>query len=138
MDDDDWDVYRDIPKESESEGEQEEQALLQKYTDTILEYSTTGQLLQDPLIDPFNEQPPWLHPTSIFWKLKHGVRVHKDEEEYDPEMESRLYYNVERIRVPQVFYEPSIAGIDQAGIGECFEYMVNGFLMGVRDRLCKV
>lgn len=60
---------------------------------------------------------------------------------YDPnslEHNSQLHINVERIRVPEVVFQPHIAGVDQAGLGEIIEHVLRGFTSEERDRLTKV
>ncbi|KAJ9095021.1 hypothetical protein QFC21_005814 [Naganishia friedmannii] len=39
----------------------------------------------------------------------------------------RLHLNVEKIRIPEVWFQPSIAGVDCAGIAELAGYMLNSF-----------
>ena len=47
----------------------------------------------------------------------------------DPESQReahQIHLNVERIRVPEVIFQPSIAGVDQAGLVEIIEGIVMG------------
>ncbi|KAJ9111080.1 hypothetical protein QFC19_001278 [Naganishia cerealis] len=39
----------------------------------------------------------------------------------------RLHLNVEKIRIPEVWFQPSIAGVDCAGIAELAGYILNSF-----------
>ena len=55
---------------------------------------------------------------------------------YDPESlehNSQLHVNVERIRVPEVLWQPSMAGVDQAGLGEIIEEMLKLYARSVSE-----
>ena len=41
-----------------------------------------------------------------------------------------MHLNVERIRVPEILFQPSIGGIDQAGISEIADDLLNSRLDG--------
>jgi hypothetical protein len=62
--------------------------------------------------------------------------------DYDPERNveqaSQLHLNMERIRVPEVIYEPHMAGLDCAGLLEIIENMLRHFSLDERNRLTKV
>jgi actin-related protein 5 len=45
---------------------------------------------------------------------------------------------VERIRVPEVWLQPQIAGVDSAGIAELAGWLLNGFPDEERRRLMQV
>lgn len=109
-DDADWGVYRTIATGEGSDDEEEED--LSKALKDI-----EGQLLQhDPNFteDSTREaQTDWT--KSVLHSFFHGPYP------YDPESQReahQLHLNVERIRVPEVVFQPSIAGLDQAGIVE--------------------
>ena len=62
-------------------------------------------------------------------------------EYYDPndlETASRLHLNVERIRVAEVLWQPGLAGLDLAGLGEVIGHVLGNFTGEERDRLTKV
>jgi hypothetical protein len=50
----------------------------------------------------------------------------------------RLHLNVERWRVPEVWFGPSMAGVDCAGLGEVIEGVLKMFGAAERDRLVRV
>ena len=57
---------------------------------------------------------------------------------YDPESlehNSQLHLNVERIRVPEVLWQPHMGGADQAGLGEIVEHVLKQFSPSEKDRL---
>ncbi|KAI4086367.1 MAG: hypothetical protein LQ344_007615 [Seirophora lacunosa] len=106
--DDDWGVYRTVAMGEHSEDEEEEdlgaglkgvEAQLLKYDPTFNESST------------LEAQSDWTQ--SLMHAFLRGPRP------FDPESQQeahQIHLNVERIRVPEVVFQPSIAGLDQAGI----------------------
>ncbi|KAF1953495.1 actin-like ATPase domain-containing protein [Byssothecium circinans] len=108
-DDADWGVYRTIVTGEQSDDEEED---LNKALKEI-----ESQLLQhDPTFTEESTreaQTDWT--KSILHAFLHGPYA------YDPESQRemhQLHLNVERIRVPEVVFQPSMAGLDQAGIVE--------------------
>lgn len=60
---------------------------------------------------------------------------------FDPEdlaQSHQLHLNVERIRVPETWFQPGMFGIDSAGIGEIAGWVLNGFEEEERRRLMQV
>jgi hypothetical protein len=61
---------------------------------------------------------------------------------YDPENNpahaSQLHVNIERIRVPEVLWQPQMGGLDQAGLGEVVEGVLKRFTEEERRRLTQV
>lgn len=109
-DDDDWAVYRQIATHDASDDEQEEDPGegLRKIEKELLEFdpSFTEQHTHDAQTD-------W--STSLLHAFLRGARpfdVGSAREAH------QIHLNVERIRVPEVIFQPSIAGVDQAGIVE--------------------
>ena len=109
-DDADWGVYRTIATGEQSDDEEEEdlgkalkdiEAQLLKFDPTFTEESTR------------EAQTDWT--KSLLHAFMHGPYP------FDPESQKeahQLHLNVERIRVPEVVFQPTIAGLDQAGIIE--------------------
>lgn len=109
-DDADWGVYRTIATGEGSDDEEEEdlnttlktiEAQLLKHDPTFTEDSTR------------DAQMDW--NNSLLHAFSHGPYA------FDPESQReahQLHLNVERIRVPEVVFQPSIAGLDQAGLVE--------------------
>ncbi|RYN43907.1 Actin-like protein [Alternaria arborescens] len=109
-DDADWGVYRTIATGEGSDDEEEED--LSKNLKEI-----ESQLLQH---DPdFTEestreaQTDWT--KSILHSFLHGPYPYDAESQREM---NQIHLNVERIRVPEVVFQPTIAGLDQAGIVE--------------------
>ncbi|KAI8868851.1 actin-like ATPase domain-containing protein [Ramicandelaber brevisporus] len=134
LNDDDWAVYREINKDEPIEDEEvlaAEAAELERIK-TLLDTHAPGFLEQEQLDKYFAQQE-----NSLIYRLKYGYRSRellmndetKDGLRWTPDYEDyeqsfRLHANIERIRVPEVYFEPCIAGFDQAGIVEIIESML--------------
>ena len=116
-DDADWSVYRTVQTGDVSDEEEEEDlpASLKNVEALLLQYDET-----------FNEshtleaQSDWT--KSLMHAFLRGPR------EFDPESQReahQMHLNVERIRVPEVVFQPAIAGVDQAGVVEIAADIVN-------------
>ncbi|TKA63336.1 hypothetical protein B0A55_10772, partial [Friedmanniomyces simplex] len=125
-DDADWAVYRDIQvgRNNDDGDEDEEEEDLGAQLKTI-----EAQLLQ---FDPdFTEQSTQEAQRDWTKSLHHAFT--RGPYPYDPESareSAQLHLNVERIRVPEVLFQPSIAGVDQAGIVELVEMLLQSRLAG--------
>ncbi|RKF62623.1 Actin-like protein arp5 [Erysiphe neolycopersici] len=109
--DDDWGVYRQIAAgEGGSDDEEEEDlgASLKKLEADLLEWDP--DFTEQHTLDA---QKDWT--KSLIHAFLRGPRP------FDPDSQSeihQIHLNVERIRVPEVIFQPSIAGLDQAGLVE--------------------
>ncbi|KAK0930259.1 Actin-related protein 5 [Friedmanniomyces endolithicus] len=121
-DDADWAVYREIQvgrnaEDGEEDDEEEDLAAQLK--------AVEAQLLQ---YDPeFTEQSTQEAQRDWTKSLQHAAL--RGPYPYDPESareSAQMHLNVERIRVPEVLFQPSIAGVDQAGIVELIETLLGG------------
>ncbi|OBW69586.1 MAG: Thi4-domain-containing protein [Aureobasidium pullulans] len=125
-DDADWGIYRQIATGDQSDDEEEEdlganlksiEAQLLKYDPTFTEQSTQ------------EAQQDWT--KSVLHSFLRGPWP------FDPESQrelNQIHLNVERIRVPEVIFQPGIAGIDQAGIVEIAEDIITQRLSGSSRR----
>ncbi|KAK9462433.1 uncharacterized protein V1516DRAFT_710270 [Lipomyces oligophaga] len=107
-DDDDWAVYRDIANASDTEEDEEMNESKRKIEEQLLLYDPDFSLE-----NTLEFQNDW--KQSLVHAFLRGSRP------FDPTSRSeahQIHLNVERIRVPEVLFQPSIAGIDQAGIVE--------------------
>ncbi|EZF75677.1 hypothetical protein H105_02863 [Trichophyton soudanense CBS 452.61] len=108
--DDDWGVYRTVATGDASDDEEE------KDIDGMLK-SVEAQLLQyDPEFTEnhtLEAQTDWT--KSMIHMFLRGPWPFDAESQREAH---QLHLNVERIRVPEVIFQPSIAGIDQAGLVE--------------------
>lgn len=109
-DDNDWGIYRTIQKDDVSDDEEEEDL------DSALKEVEAQLLKYDP---NFTEEHTREAETDWTKSIMHAFL--RGPWPFDPESQRemhQLHLNVERIRVPEVVFQPSIAGIDQAGIVE--------------------
>lgn len=116
-DDADWGVYRQVATGEASDDEEEED--LGATLKTI-----EAQLLKH---DPnFTEESTREAQTDWTKSLLHAFL--RGPYPFDPESQReahQIHLNVERIRVPEVVFQPMIAGLDQAGIVEIATNILN-------------
>ncbi|BFZ61373.1 Actin-related protein 5 [Saitoella coloradoensis] len=109
MDDADWGVYRDVG-DIDSEDEEDDTAELKKLEASLLKHDPefVAGMEHDAAVDPRD---------SLVYKFLRGV--HPQPWQSDNLAHAhQLHLNVERIRVPEVPFQPGIAGLDQASIIE--------------------
>lgn len=115
-DDADWGVYRSVAmgankgdSDDEEEGEEDLEAAVRALEADLLTYDADFSYEQT-----LDAQKDW--SKSLLHAFRYGPRP------FDPASPAethRLHLNVERIRVPEVLFQPTaIAGVDQAGIVE--------------------
>ncbi|WFD30559.1 Nuclear actin-protein involved in chromatin remodeling [Malassezia sp. CBS 17886] len=127
-DDNDWAVYRAINNAVDSEEEQEEMAELDTIEQKLLEFD-----------DAFTRDNTYAAKQALKTKLTNTF-LRGYEPRWDPDdvaQYHQVHLNVERIRVPEVSWQPMIAGVDQAGIGELSRYVLRAFEDPVRDRMVR-
>lgn len=121
--DDDWGVYRQIAVGEGSDDEEEEDLgeSLNKLEAELLEW--------DP---EFTEQHTLKAQTDWTKSLVHAFLRGPRPFDADSTAEiHQIHLNVERIRVPEVIFQPSIAGLDQAGLVEVATDILTHRLNGV-------
>ena len=124
--DDDWTVYRTVATGEQSDDEEEEDlgASLK---------SIEAQLLKhDPSFTEQNTreaQTDWT--KSMMHAFLRGPRPFNSESQQELH---QIHLNVERIRIPEVVFQPAIAGLDQAGIVEITADVINQSLSKPEDR----
>lgn len=117
-DDQDWSIYKDIANESDSEEEENDKAALAELEANLLQYD--DDFTEENLLESLSD---WR--TSLVHMFLHGPKEYNPESQ---EQQNQLHVNVERIRVPEVLFQPSIAGIDQAGVAEvCGDILTKRF-----------
>lgn len=126
MNDEDWGVYRTVATGDQSDEEEEEDysAMLNSVEEQLLKY--------DP---EFTENHTLAAQSDWTKSLVHAFL--RGSWPFDPESQReahQLHLNVERIRVPEVVFQPSIAGIDQAGLVEIAADIVNQRFSNPNDR----
>lgn len=124
--DDDWGVYRTVAKDEQSDDEEEEDL------GAVLNGLETELLTYDP---EFTENHTLAAQTDWTKSLVHAFL--RGPWPFDPESQReahQMHLNVERIRVPEVVFKPSIAGVDQSGLVEIAADIVNQRFSGVQDQ----
>lgn len=121
--DDDWGVYRTVAIGENADSDDEEEDLEAQLT------AVEAQLLQH---DPnFTDSDTHAAQSQSSWTKSRVHAFLRGPWPFDPESQReahQLHLNVERIRVPEVVFQPSIAGIDQAGITEiCADVLLQRF-----------
>lgn len=113
-DDADWGVYRNVAvgaNKGDSDDEDEEENL-----DATIKTLEEDLLQYDPDFtyeDTLEAQSNWTKSLLHAWR--YGPRPNDD----SPAERHQIHLNVERIRVPEVVFQPSaLAGVDQAGVVE--------------------
>lgn len=107
-DDNDWAVYQGLGNDSSGEEDEETHKEIKRIEALLLEHDPNFTIE-----DTREAELDWR--KSIIHLFLHGPRP------FDPEsleQQHRMILNIERIRVPEVLFQPSIAGVDQAGITE--------------------
>lgn len=110
--DDDWAVYRSIGTGGTGEEAEEEDEELNRELKTI----EALLLSHDPgFEEKHTRDAQGDYTKSLLHAFLRGTRP------FDPENQAeqnQMHINVERIRVPEIIFEPTMAGLDQAGIVE--------------------
>jgi actin-related protein 5 len=97
--DDDWDVYKKIRKDTGDSDSEEEQERLAEFEAVLREHDPAFQNEDENNEEITRDSPEWY----------------------------QLHLATERIRVPEIYFQPSIIGSDQAGISESLEFILNKY-----------
>lgn len=125
--DDDWGIYRDITNVNLEEEQEETHQAIREIEEELLKH--------DPNFhheDTLEAAQTFDWKNLILHKFIHGPRpnislamqsqgLEADEIANHPDIiqkSHQMHLNIERIRVPEIFFEPHMAGLDQAGITE--------------------
>lgn len=116
--DDDWSVYNAISQNPEAL----EEIIEEEYKEIV---DLEGMLLEhDPNFteeDTMDAQYDWRN--SILHLFLRGPRPHDSENSHE---QHQIHLNIERIRVPEVLFQPTMGGEDQAGIPELCQNVLLG------------
>ncbi|KAL9939035.1 hypothetical protein V8E36_001848 [Tilletia maclaganii] len=129
MDDADWHIYRDVHGQDDEEDEEEEKANLAAIEAALLKYDP-GFTADDTFAAREERKT---HLTSTFLRGHWPAPWNPD----DMAQVHQLHLNVERIRVPEVLFQPSLAGVDQAGLDELCAHVLRNLERPVAERLAK-
>lgn len=112
--DDDWAIYRDIAKDSDSDFEEDDEKKIYNLEEELLKYDPNFTIA-----DTLQEQYSW--KKSIIHRFLRGPRDADIDEQHQ---QHQMHLNVERIKIPEIVFQPSIAGIDECGLSELCEQTV--------------
>jgi len=130
--DEDWAVYRQIG--GDDSGDDDDEAVQLKEIETRL-------LKFDPnFTEDDTAYSQSLKKTHLIDAFVRGIAPGDSGLNFDPEnpeQNAQLHVNIERLRVPEVLYQPSIAGIDQAGLLEIVESVLRQQGPAAREILIK-
>ena len=115
--DEDWGVYRTVATEPASDDEEPEEdpiAALRAVESELLQFDSDFSEK-----DTLEAQNDWT--KSLMHAFLRGARPSDPESQREA---NQIHLNVERIRVPEVVFQPGIAGVDQAGLVEIIEGIV--------------
>lgn len=124
--DEDWGVYRTVATGDQSEDEDDEDL------GTSLKVIEAQLLKYDPGFSENNTmeaQSDWT--KSLVHAFLRGPRPFNMESQQEIH---QIHLNIERIRVPEIVFQPAIAGLDQAGIVEIAADIINQGLAKAQDR----
>lgn len=126
MNDDDWLVYREIQEDEEDEEEENDQQMLEHYENLLMQFDDEFVPAEDLDIEE--------RKKSFFYQFKYGPngKTSSIEEEY------QMRLNIERIKVPEILFEPHIMGLDNAGISEILISVLNNFDPSTKSQMLKV
>lgn len=152
-DDADWAVYRDIQGAEDSEDEEEDEQQLLTLESKLLMYDSTfsrsdtlaaRQARKRALTRTFLGGTPEGHEEFAREQkqLDHEKNPNNDDDEEDEASRieelarnHQICLNVERSRLAEVFFQPSLAGVDQAGLDEIIDMIVRGFPQDTRRNM---
>ena len=123
--DDDWMIYREISKEDDSDEEEDDQEQLE-HVETLL-------VQHDP---DFNaeENLEWAErKNEVYYRMHYGPNGY-----HDPHDPAQHYLNVERVRVPEILFQPLMVGMEEAGLAEMIHSLLRQLDANQQKKLVKV
>lgn len=147
--DDDWAIYREIQNADDSEEEEDAYNHLSAIETRLLSLDPTfgpddtyaarlarkNRLTLTFFNGPGGGEEASIAPSDTLDDPSDSTKPDTDPESI--RRQHQLHLNVERIRVPEVLWQPSMAGLDQAGLDEICAHVVNSFDADVRARMLK-
>ncbi|KAH9075584.1 chromatin remodeling complex subunit [Lactarius deliciosus] len=121
-DDDDWAIYRKINTSAVSSDEEDDITQLQ-----VVEHKL---LTHDPTFGIDQTHAALSSQRSAFMSAFRPQYV-----DGDVEGRARIHLNIERWRVCETWFAPSMAGVDSAGLGEVLQTVLASFPLADRGRL---
>ncbi|KAH9949526.1 actin-like ATPase domain-containing protein [Amylocystis lapponica] len=123
-DDADWAIYRKINTAAASEDEEDDMLNLLAVEQKLLTYDPSFTIEHT-------------HASLASQRSALISAFRPQYEEGDAEGRTRIHLSVERWRVCEAWFSPSMAGVDSAGIGEVVQSVLSRFSDGDKGRLVK-
>eukprot|EP00160_Parvularia_atlantis_P005201 Unigene14440_Nuclearia_a/m.43538 Unigene14440_Nuclearia_a/g.43538 ORF Unigene14440_Nuclearia_a/g.43538 Unigene14440_Nuclearia_a/m.43538 type:complete len:742 (+) Unigene14440_Nuclearia_a:21-2246(+) len=121
-DDNDWLVYREISKEEESDEEEDELTQLAEIETALSKH--------DPDFDA--DSASYGQTAGVLSAFLHGPGDGSSiGEQY------QLHLNVERIRVPEILFQPPLAGVDQTGLAQTIQSVLAAYSQQQQAAMCR-
>lgn len=142
VDDDDWNVYHDIQGVgSLQDVEDAENDELEKIESMLIEHDPN--FTEEDILNS-TDSAEAAYNNSILYALRNGPAAeapsfHTDKDQLADELSRahQLRVNVERIRIPETYFQPSIMGVDQSGLVETSVETVRSYAPSQRLGLIK-
>lgn len=141
--DEDWSVYRKINNCNLEEEQDKLNLLIHEIEETLLKHDPSFKFE-----NTFAASQSFDWKNLVMHKFLHGSKqdsfvsiqsqnLDRDETSNHPDIikkNHQIHLNIERIRVPEILFQPDIAGLDQAGISETlYNFMKKLFLNQITD-----
>lgn len=126
--DNDWSVYRTINDATNEEEEAQDYVTLAEMEQKLLEFDNA-------FTDEDTYEALQARKTRLTHTFLYGQQSRFDLD--DPIQYHQLHLNVERIRVPEISWQPLIAGVDQAGVAELSRHVLFSVDQTIRDQMIR-
>lgn len=116
--------------EEDSDAEEDDLTTLQSIESRLLQHDTT-----------FTEDDTMVGRAQVKNALINAFVRGGAADRFDPtdlRQSYQLHLNVERIRVPEAYFQPAMFGVDSAGLGEVAGWLLNGFEEEQRRKMMQV
>lgn len=126
LNDEDWSIYRTINKDEHSDTEEEEVNQFNHLEELLIQYDP--EFIPQAVVEK-NEKK-----KTIISQLSYGLEGFNEENQAQ---QYQVRLNVEQIRIPEVLFQPSIIGLDQAGVIEIVNDALKHFSEEQQNKMVK-
>ncbi|KAJ3340621.1 Nuclear actin-protein involved in chromatin remodeling [Gonapodya sp. JEL0774] len=134
-DDDDWGVYREVNRDDSGDDEELDRIQISKMDDLLAIHDPDFEATAEEDLDDEGRR---LH-QSVAWRLTHGPEGQASplEKAEFARRSHQMHLNVERWRVPELLFQPSLCGSDSAGLIEVLQDVLRNFSEAERLQMCQ-
>ncbi|KXS12636.1 actin-like ATPase domain-containing protein [Gonapodya prolifera JEL478] len=134
-DDDDWGVYREVNRDDSGDEDEADRVELSKIDDLLAAHDPDFDANAE---DELDEEAQRLR-RSVAWRLIHGPEDSPPPTDNAAVAQRRhqVHLNVERWRVPEILFQPSLCGLDSAGLMEVVGDVLRNFSEPERQQMCQ-